>query len=97
MHHYLSHLLRDIAAAARPDAPPPPPAPGPPFADAERYLHGEPGLSLGQHCGLKAESFPPAERLTEARQQAVAGALEKTYFSCKAGLALKTKSKSRIY
>lgn len=88
MHHYLLHLLRDIAAAARPAAPPPPPAPEHPFAAAERYLHEEPELSLGQHCGLKAGDFPPAERLTEAQQQAVVEALEKTYFSYNVGLAL---------
>lgn len=83
MRHYLRQLLQDIAAARRPDVPPspPPPVPDSPFADAERYLHEEPGLSLGQHCGLKTEGFPPAERLAETQQRAVAEALKETYAS----------------
>lgn len=80
MQRYLRQLLEDIAAARRQeDIPPPPPASL--FADAERYLREETGPALGQHCGLKAEGFPPAERLAEAQQLAVVEALRETYAS----------------
>ncbi|MCB0614747.1 MAG: hypothetical protein KDC75_15630 [Phaeodactylibacter sp.] len=88
MHHYLTQLLSDIAAAKRTEAPPLPAEPASPFADAERYLHEAPTLALAQHCGLKAADFPPAERLTEAQQEAVAEALKEAYFTYGVSLAL---------
>lgn len=81
MDRYLNQLLQDIAAAKYADVPPPPPASDGLFADAERYLHEEPELALGQHFGLKAGDFPPAERLNETQQLAVVEALKETYSS----------------
>jgi len=88
MRQYLNHLLQDIAAAWRPDPLPQSPEPEDHIAEVERYLHEEPAISLGQHCGLKEEAFPPAERLTPEQQESVVEALEQTYFSYGISLAI---------
>jgi len=67
MHPYLSHLLKDIAAAHRSKPPELLELMHPKNfeEEMERWMEGEkPTHSFSYYCGLKVEEFPPPELLT---------------------------------
>lgn len=84
MHPYLHHLLQDIAAAHRTEAPPyqPPHSFEEEMEDIERWCAGQDAsYTFGEHCGLKAEDFPPPSQLTPNEMQLVCKAFRKMMFT----------------
>lgn len=84
MHPYLPHLLADITAAHRTNAPAPvyPKTIEEELEEAERWLEGEePAHTFGYYCGLDAVNFPPPEQLYLKDMKKVCKAFRKMMFS----------------
>lgn len=84
MHPYLHHLLRDIAAAHRTGVPPdePPKTFEEEMEEIERWCAGEEApYTFGDHCGLKAEDFPPPSQLTPNEMRLVCKAFRRMMFT----------------
>lgn len=84
MHPYIPHLLSDITAAHREE--PSLPVIAKSFEeemeDIERWVAGdEETHTLGYHCGMAEENFPPAGQLTEEDLLLVYEALKKMLYS----------------
>ena len=80
MHPWLSHLLEDIAAAHRKESPEPETSKSfdEEMEEIEQWVIGdEPKETFGDYCGLKSESFPPPDQLTEGEMKKVCRALRK--------------------
>ena len=91
MHPYVPHLLSDITAAHR--AKPSLPVFAKTFEeemeDIERWVAGEEEThTLGYHCGLAEEDFPPAGQLTDEDLLLVYEALKKMFYSYNIGIEL---------
>lgn len=84
MHPYIPHLLADITAAHRTEAPEPvfPKTVEEELEDMERWLEGEePAHTFGYYCGLSIEQFPPAAQLTKKEMKLVCKAFKQMMFS----------------
>ncbi len=85
MQKYLAQLLADIAAAHRPDeVTESADTPGTlveELEEVERLMLTEPKVTFGQHCGLQAEQFPPAERWSAQQLQEINEAFKDMMFS----------------
>jgi hypothetical protein len=86
MHPYIPHLLEDIAAGHQTERSEACPLESPDLAgvigEFER-IKQEPGHTLGYYSGLKAEGFPPAERLNNKEMMDVCRALKKMMLTWK--------------
>jgi hypothetical protein len=81
MHHYLPHLLEDIAAGHQPDRKAVcEEKRNPDLADVTlefEQMRQEPGHTLGYYSGLGSEGFPPAEHLNNKEVLEVCRAFKK--------------------
>jgi hypothetical protein len=84
MHPYLPHLLHDLRHAHRPDddeSISSPPSIEEELEAVERYIGTDPEISLGQHCGLTKELFPPVEIWSDSELKEIIGEFNNMLFS----------------
>ena len=87
---YLQYLHADIRQAMRSPEEIPLGAPGPEswLAEARQLVIDDPKITFGGRCGLTAEVFPPAGRLTAHQLERLSAALQALYRSWRLDLFL---------
>lgn len=93
MKKYLRQLHNDIKQAhcpeqGPPDLPPPPATIEEELEQSERLVLTDPPYTFGDHCGLRREQFPPAERLTAAQLAQLMEALKEMMWTYSVSVTL---------
>lgn len=95
MHSYIPHLIEDIKAAHRVEIPEEENTPQTleeHFEEIEAWVReDEPEHTLGYHCGLRSENFPPPEQLTEKEMKLIRKEFERMMYSWNVDIDLPKK------